>query len=164
MNAVAKLGLVILVASLSALAGNIISDLRFFGSYSSSGPLASGISGKLVFLKSTEYSISLTTDGTVEFMVLRLGDMMRPDVNYAEMALAYQTISGGCEVSFRPDRRGVYALVFRNLSDRRLNLGYVFRAPTSIFEQDYLLDSATVASAGLALAAAGLVIGRRQKH
>lgn len=163
MNALAKLGLIILMASLSALAGNIVSNLRFLGSSSTSGYLQPGISGELLFLKSIDYSISLTTDGTIEFMVLKLSDMMKRDVNYTELAVVYEIIRGGGEVSFRPDRRGVYAFVFRNPSGRRLSLAYVLRAPTSIFEQDYLLDSVVVASVGLILTVAGLIVGKRSK-
>ena len=160
MNPVSKLGLVLITAALSALAGNIFT-LQGPGltiTYSTGRGLGpQKLSGIYLFLKSYEYRVTISCDGKALFMVLRLEDLLSSAGSLEEKALIKKVVEGWSEVSFRPERRGAYALLVKNLEESRLSASFAVFT-TKVLEVDFLMDTMVAITIGVFLVVIGLTL------
>ncbi|MEM2936208.1 MAG: hypothetical protein QW231_03420 [Candidatus Bathyarchaeia archaeon] len=154
----------LLVASLSALAGNYVTSLRpGFGTTSTSTLKPGQNVKRYELLKSYRYEIVIDAGGgEVRLTVLGLEDFLSSEGSSPQNALINITVKGSERVGFKPDRRGVYVTIIENLGDRDVFVGYA-RTYTREFEQDFLQDSAIVASAGALLIIIDLILKRALK-
>ncbi|MEM2939997.1 MAG: hypothetical protein QW304_00370 [Thermoproteota archaeon] len=164
MNTLFKLGLIIVAASLSALCG------RSFASFRSGVNLSENIwiepgpdYGSCMFLASYNYSAVINSNATLEFMVIPFNHLFEPYERYGDYAVASAVIDGWGKLSFKPPRRGIYALVFRTL-DSGGAIGSLTMLSTGIFEWDFLWDSLIIATFGMIISLAGLLIEKGLKR
>jgi len=175
LNILSKIGLIIIVASLSTLCGN---SLTVFGrSWGSSYPplqvVPETYAGFCQFLVSYNYTISINSNATVEFMVIPFNQLFEQYGRHNDHAIASVVVDNWGKLTFRPDRRGIYALVFMTADSETtcyhcLNLSgdlptaqtivSFSMLTTRVFEWDYLYDSLIIAASGGVLTVAGLLV------
>jgi hypothetical protein len=159
LNILFKLGLVIIVASLSALCGNTLTVFR--GTIGSSLPTVNAApetyAGVFQFLVSYNYTVSINSNATVEFMVIPFNHMFEQYGNPSDYAITSVVVDNWGKLTFRPDRRGIYALVLKAV-DSEVATTSVSILATRVFEWDFFYDSLMIAVVGGALSIAGLVI------
>ena len=159
MNILFKLGLIIIVASLSTLCGN---SLKVFGgSLNSSVPTTLVVPGTYAgdceFLVSYNYAVTINSNATLEFMVIPFNHLFEQYGEHNDYAITSVVVDHWGKLTFRPDRRGVYAFVLKTV-DSEVALASVGILVTRVFEWDFFYDSLIIAVVGGALSIAGLVI------
>ena len=159
MNILFKLGLVIIVASLSALSGNALTVFRGTGgsSLSTINATPETYVGVFQFLTSYNYTVSINSNATVEFTVIPFNHMFEQYGDPSDYAIASEVVDNWGKLTFRPDRRGIYALVLKAV-DSEVATTSVSILVTRVFEWDFFYDSLIIASLGGALSISGLVV------
>jgi len=159
LNNLSKIGLIIIVASLSTLGGNSLQV--FGGSLSSSIPTTLVVPGTYAgdceFLVSYNYTITINSNATVEFMVIPFNQLFEQYGEHNDYAIASVVVDNWGKLTFKPDRRGIYALVLRT-SDSEVAMASMSVLVTRVFEWDFLYDSLIIAAIGGILSIAGLVV------
>jgi hypothetical protein len=77
--------------------------------------------------------------------------------NPSDYAITSVVVDNWGKLTFRPDRRGIYALVLKAV-DSEVATTSVSILATRVFEWDFFYDSLMIAVVGGALSIAGLVI------
>ena len=159
MNVLSKIGLIIIVASLSALCGN--SFIIFRGSGGSSLPMVRVVpetyAGVCTFLVSYNYTMTINSNATVEFMVIPFNHLFEQYGKHNDYAIANLTIDNWGKLTFKPDKRGVYALVFKTANSEVAMVSFSMLT-TRGFEWDFLWDSFIIAASGGVLILAGFLV------
>jgi len=180
LNILFKLGLIIIVASLSTLCGNSLTVFgRSGGSSYQTEVVPETYAGVCQFLVSYNYTVSINSNATVEFMVIPFNQLFEQYGRHNDHAIASVVIDNWGKLTFRPDRRGIYALVFMIADSETtcyqcLNLSEDFpitQATVSFsmlttrgFEWDFLYDSLIIATLGGVLTVAGLLVEKAFKR
>jgi len=161
LNVLSKLGLIIIAASISALCGNSLTVFR--GSGGSSYPTVQVVpetyDGVCQFLVSYNYTLTINSNGTVEFMVIPFIYLFEQYGRHNDYAVASVVIDNWGKLTFKPDRRGIYALVLKT-ADSDVALASFSILTIRIFEWDFLWDSLAIVAVGGILAIAGLIVER----
>jgi hypothetical protein len=159
-----KLGLVIIVASLAALAGNSLT--AFKSNYSSSARTLvtpESLESECDFFRSYTHEIIVSTNGTVELMFFPLRQILYPANDFENKSLLKATIDNWESVVFKPDRRGAYSITFSNIGEATVQISFTI-ATYRTFEWDFLYDSLIIAAAGGVLSLAGLLVEKAFKR
>ena len=165
-NSLVKFGLVLIVASLAAIAGNYTTTLRPEGYINYPrhvNPTESSRSCQI--FKSYSYEALIDSGGgEVRFMVVNVWDFLASggDIEKIRNCLVNVTVSGSERVTFKPNRRGVYITIIENPSEEELFVGYALtftREP----EIDFIQDSLLITLFGSILTAAGLALEKLRK-
>lgn len=164
MNTLFKLGLIIVVASLSAFCGRSFTAFRAGGSLTESIWVEPRVySGYCTFLASYNYSVVINSNATLKFMVIPFNHLFEPYERYGDYAVASTVIDGWGKLVFKPPRRGIYGLIFRTL-DSGGAIGSLTMLATGIFEWDFLWDSLIITTVGAILSLAGLLVEKGFKR
>jgi len=161
LNIISKLGLIIIVASLSTLCGNTLQI--FGGSLNSYIPttlvMPGTYAGDCEFLVSYNYAVTINSNATIEFMVIPFNQLFEQYGEHSDHAITNAVVENWGTLTFRPDRRGVYGLVLRTTDSETAMAGVGILA-TRVFEWDFFYDSLIIAVFGGALGVVGLVVER----
>lgn len=165
MRVLSKLGLMIIAASLSALCGNSLTVFR--GSVGSPSPrvevLPETYGGICQLLVSYNYSITINSDEPVEFMVIPFNQLFEQYGKHSDYAIASMVIENWGKLTFKPYRRGIYALALRTADSEAAMASFSILA-IRVFELDFLYDSLIIAASGGLLSLAGLLIEKGLKR
>lgn len=165
MNTIVKTGLIIIAASLSTIAGNYLRGGLI--QTSSVFTLEPGMyGGFLTLLRSYDQRLLVDfTRGKLEVMVFRLSELLGSGLDQPEKALIRVAMENSGEIVFKPERRGFYAVAFRNLGGDRIDFGYTLISETGA-GFDFIMDSLIMALVGAVILLMGLaveVFSRRRK-
>ena len=165
MNILTNLGLLLIVLSLSAFAGNyyFITLAPAWPVSAYPGGISPGNSPREAYLlKSYEYRIiAEARGGEVRILVLELYDFLSQE-GYSEKALLDEVVNGSRSLAFKPDRRGVYVLIYENPGNSTVSFAYTI-IPNKEFEWDFFQDTVLVASTGGTLLLVGLLLEKASK-
>lgn len=159
MNNASKLGLIIIVASLSTLCGEAVLTFRtpmiFPTAMPSIDVKPNFYAVECTYLENYNYSAVISSGRTVKFMVIPLSQLINQQNNLEERAICSAVIEGLKSVNFKPNRRGIYLLILEALEAETTASRNIYGSRT--FPWDFLWDSVTVAIVGALIFLAGLL-------
>jgi hypothetical protein len=158
MNLISKMGLIIIVASISTLSGEIISAFRGTATIPSSMPSMNVrpevYEIQYTYLNSYDYNIMISAGRAVKLIIIPLCQIVQQ--NSLEEHAVYSAIIERLEgISFKPERRGTYFLIFKAANSEASVSMNIYGSRT--FEWGFFWDSMRVAVVGTIIFLAGLI-------